>query len=187
MLTTRRREADEFYAALQTDIPDEEDRLIQRQALAGMLWSKQFYYFDIPQWLDGDNSQPRPPEQRRTGRNIDWLHLNNADIIAMPGLSLCRTKRLLRRALDEAEFLSCFSVFANWNKLAALDGSPPGYHDRTISAAVVTRCRSLSSRDGGSTRFNSRECFQTVLWLRRRLPAFEHWLHVAVRRVLVKI
>ena len=49
-----------------------------------MLWSKQFYHIDIPQWLDGDKSQPRPPEQRRTGRNADWPHLNNADIIAMP-------------------------------------------------------------------------------------------------------
>ncbi|MEI9986047.1 MAG: hypothetical protein WDN69_24400 [Aliidongia sp.] len=59
-------------------------RLVQRQALAGMLWSKQFYYFDIPQWLAGDPTQPTPPESRRRGRNAAWLHLNNSDIIAMP-------------------------------------------------------------------------------------------------------
>jgi hypothetical protein len=84
VLKIRRREADEFYAALQKDMPDAENRLIQRQALAGMLWSKQFYYFDVPEWLAGDKSQPPPPEQRRTGRNADWVHLNNADVIAMP-------------------------------------------------------------------------------------------------------
>ena len=84
VLEIRRRESDQFYAALQKDIPNPDDRLIQRQALAGMLWSKQFYYFDIPEWLNGDKNQPEPPEQRRAGRNADWLHLNNADIIAMP-------------------------------------------------------------------------------------------------------
>ena len=49
-----------------------------------MLWTKQFYYFDIPEWLDGDPLQPPPPEQRKHGRNADWRHLNNADIISVP-------------------------------------------------------------------------------------------------------
>ena len=49
-----------------------------------MLWTKQFYYFDIPEWLDGDPLQPSPPEQRKHGRNADWRHLNNADIISVP-------------------------------------------------------------------------------------------------------
>jgi hypothetical protein len=80
----RRAEADEFYAELQRDIADPDMRLVQRQALAGMLWSKQFYYIDIPEWLNGDPLQPTPPAARRQGRNSDWLHLNNADIISMP-------------------------------------------------------------------------------------------------------
>jgi hypothetical protein len=80
----RRAEADEFYAELQRDIADPDARLVQRQALAGMLWSKQFYYIDIPEWLNGDPLQPEPPRSRRHGRNADWPHLNNADIIAMP-------------------------------------------------------------------------------------------------------
>ena len=80
----RRAEADEFYAELQQDIADPDARLVQRQALAGMLWSKQFYYIDIPEWLNGDPLQPPPPAARRHGRNADWPHLNNADIIAMP-------------------------------------------------------------------------------------------------------
>jgi hypothetical protein len=80
----RRAEADEFYAELQRGIADPDARLVQRQALAGMLWSKQFYYIDIPEWLDGDPLQPEPPRSRRYGRNSDWPHLNNADIVAMP-------------------------------------------------------------------------------------------------------
>jgi hypothetical protein len=80
----RRTEANAFYAPLQEHIPDVETRTVQRQAWAGMLWSKQFYYIDIPQWLHGDPGQPPPPDQRRTGRNSDWTHLNNADIISMP-------------------------------------------------------------------------------------------------------
>jgi hypothetical protein len=80
----RIREADEFYADLQAEIDEADARLVQRQALAGMIWSKQFYFYDVRPWLDGDDHQPRPPEQRRHGRNSDWRHLNNADIISMP-------------------------------------------------------------------------------------------------------
>jgi hypothetical protein len=80
----RIREADGFYAELQRDVADPEARAIQRQALAGMLWSKQYYHFDVEQWLQGDPAQPSPPPERRKGRNSDWPHLNNADIILMP-------------------------------------------------------------------------------------------------------
>jgi hypothetical protein len=78
----RRREADEFYAALQQDLIDPDARAVQRQAFAGMIWSKQFYYFDVPEWLRGDETQPPPPAGRK--RNREWMHLNNADIISMP-------------------------------------------------------------------------------------------------------
>lgn len=80
----RRHEADEFYAPLQSGIPDADARLVQRQALAGMVWTKQFYFIDMPQWLNGDPTQPKPPEGRKHGRNSEWTHLNNADIISMP-------------------------------------------------------------------------------------------------------
>ncbi|GAA4415561.1 glucosidase [Nibrella viscosa] len=80
----RAHEADEFYRNLQQDIPSEDARRVQRQAFAGMLWSKQFYYFDIPQWLNGDPAQPAPPPERKHGRNNAWFHLNNADVISMP-------------------------------------------------------------------------------------------------------
>ncbi|KAA0221792.1 glucosidase [candidate division KSB1 bacterium] len=80
----RQKEADEFYAEIQAPIKEADAKDVQRQAFAGMLWSKQFYYFDIPRWLNGDPGQPPPPEGRKHGRNHEWLHLNNADIISMP-------------------------------------------------------------------------------------------------------
>jgi hypothetical protein len=82
IIERRREEADAFYAVLQNNIADPDACLVHRQALAGMLWSKQFYYFDIPEWLRGDPLQVPPPETR--GRNAEWEHLNNADIISMP-------------------------------------------------------------------------------------------------------
>jgi hypothetical protein len=84
IIALRSDEADEFYAALQADVRDGDARHVQRQALAGMLWSKQFYYIDIQQWLGGDPLQPDPPAARKCGRNADWEHLNNADIVSMP-------------------------------------------------------------------------------------------------------
>ncbi len=84
LLAQRQREADLFYADLQREIARTDARNVQRQALAGMIWNKQFYYFDVPEWLRGDPAQPAPPPQRRHGRNHDWPHLNNADIITMP-------------------------------------------------------------------------------------------------------
>ncbi len=80
----RLAEADEFYGVLQRDIPDADKRLVQRQALAGMLWSKQTYNFDVRKWLMGDPAQPPPPPNRTHGRNAAWTHLYNADVITMP-------------------------------------------------------------------------------------------------------
>jgi hypothetical protein len=80
----RRAEADAFYAVLQHDIADPDARLVQRQALAGMLWSKQYYRFDVRRWLAGDPTQPPPPESRRRGRDSNWPHLDNADVLSMP-------------------------------------------------------------------------------------------------------
>ncbi|MCU0418768.1 MAG: glucosidase [Cyclobacteriaceae bacterium] len=80
----RLAETEEFYQGMQASIAAEDERLIQRQALAGMLWSKQYYYYDVDVWLKGDAGQPPPPEPRLRGRNHEWEHLNNADIISMP-------------------------------------------------------------------------------------------------------
>ena len=77
-------EADEFYRAIQPPGLSQEARQVQRQALAGLLWSKQMFYYDVEQWLNGDPVFGPPPAARRHGRNHDWEHLNNFDIISMP-------------------------------------------------------------------------------------------------------
>jgi len=77
-------EADEFYATrLPGQLSDEETH-VARQAYAGLLWSKQYYFYVVSEWLDGDPSQPPPPEARKHGRNSDWRHVYNADVISMP-------------------------------------------------------------------------------------------------------
>jgi hypothetical protein len=77
-------EADAYYDALAPTSADDDTRNIQRQAFAGLIWTKQYYYYDIPQWLQGDPTQLTPPPQRFEGRNAHWQHLNNADILSMP-------------------------------------------------------------------------------------------------------
>ncbi len=84
IFSRRVAEADEFYGRVQRDLADPDARMVQRQAFAGMIWSKQFFYYDVPEWLAGDPAQPAPPAGRQRGRNAEWQHLNNADIISMP-------------------------------------------------------------------------------------------------------
>ncbi|MDB5267633.1 MAG: glucosidase [Hymenobacter sp.] len=84
-LKLRLAEADQFYQTLQCDLPSADARNVQRQAFAGMLWSKQYYYYDVPRWLAGDPAFPPPPPERLDGRNsTGWTHLNNSQIISMP-------------------------------------------------------------------------------------------------------
>ena len=84
----RKKEADEFYDSLPVPtvcpLLGKDCELIRRQAFAGLLWSKQYYEYNVAAWLDGDPGQPPPPEGHRNGRNTNWRHLNAADIISMP-------------------------------------------------------------------------------------------------------
>jgi len=82
-LATRKREADEFYAALPGP-SDPEARRVARQANAGLLWSKQFYHYVVDDWLAGDSNQPPPPRERLSGRNSDWPQVFSRDVISMP-------------------------------------------------------------------------------------------------------
>ena len=83
VLSGRRNDADNLYGAIAKDL-SEDERRVQRQAYAGLLWSKQFFYFDVSQWLEGDPCGPPPPKGRELGRNSHWQHVNTADIISMP-------------------------------------------------------------------------------------------------------
>ncbi len=80
----REAEADEFYASLTPADATQDETSVMRQAFAGMLWSKQFYHYDVERWLEGDPAGPPPPGERQTGRNAGWWHLDNHDVISMP-------------------------------------------------------------------------------------------------------
>jgi hypothetical protein len=79
-----RLQADKFYEAIAPVGLDEDTKAIQRQAFAGLLWSKQFYHFVVKDWLEGDETFGAPPKSRNEGRNSAWGHLFNADVISMP-------------------------------------------------------------------------------------------------------
>jgi hypothetical protein len=84
VIAERRAEADEFYAELTPAGASADEALVLRQASAGMLWSKQLFYYDVARWLDGDPTQPTPPEVRKHGRNSKWRNFDGFDIISMP-------------------------------------------------------------------------------------------------------
>ncbi|MGA8370349.1 MAG: hypothetical protein WB765_09495, partial [Acidimicrobiales bacterium] len=84
VVSARRGEADEFYDELTGPTCSEDEALVMRQAFAGLLWSKQFYFYDVRRWLDGDPAQPPPPEGRAGTRNAHWRHLRAFDIMSMP-------------------------------------------------------------------------------------------------------
>jgi hypothetical protein len=84
IFSQRIKEADEFYHRVTPFPLTEDQRNVQRQAFAGMLWSKQFYYYVVEDWLRGDPAGPVPPESRLNGRNSDWLHVFNDDVLSMP-------------------------------------------------------------------------------------------------------
>jgi glycogen debranching enzyme len=80
----RKKEADAFYADLQKNVNDDELKKVQRQAWAGMLWSKMFYHYNVNEWLNGDPNTHDPPESRKHGRNSQWKHLVNRNILSIP-------------------------------------------------------------------------------------------------------
>jgi hypothetical protein len=84
LFSQRMKEADEFYDSRIPRHLSDDARRVMRQAYSGMLWSKQFYHYDVESWLEGDPAGPKPPESRKQGRNKDWTHLYNEDVLSMP-------------------------------------------------------------------------------------------------------
>jgi hypothetical protein len=84
IVQNRRAEADEFYGAIHPPKASDDERMVQRQALAGMLWTKSIYLFDVAKWLEGDSKSAPPPESRRHIRNSHWKHLNSMRILSLP-------------------------------------------------------------------------------------------------------
>ncbi len=81
---TRKQEADDFYQEVSPLPLSADERNIQRQAFAGLLWSKQYYQYSVHDWLKGDPGQPTPPDDRKVGRNHEWIYLFSEDILSMP-------------------------------------------------------------------------------------------------------
>src|SRR5205807_2570371 len=80
----RQRQADSFYAARVPQDLSGAEKDVARQAYAGLLWSRQFYHYVVPDWLQGDPAQPAPPEARSQLRNADWKHLYCRDVLSVP-------------------------------------------------------------------------------------------------------
>src|SRR5207247_5384292 len=80
----RIHEADEFYATVIPKQLSDDPKSVMRQAFAGLLWSKQLYHYDVRRWIEGDPACPPPPPERLQGRNREWLHLYNEDVVSMP-------------------------------------------------------------------------------------------------------
>ncbi len=81
---TRKEEADAFWNAIMPAGMTDDARRVFRQGAAGLLWSKQFYHFDVERWLRGDPKSPPPPAERRDGKNAEWTHLFNSEVLSMP-------------------------------------------------------------------------------------------------------
>lgn len=84
VFAARIKESDDFYQLRQQGIGSEDEKVMQRQAWAGMLWNKQFYYYNVNEWRNGDAGRPTPPGNHRNSRNRQWKHFVAADVISMP-------------------------------------------------------------------------------------------------------
>ena len=84
VFATRKLQADEFYEDIFPGDLSPDAKNVLRQGFGGLLWTKQFYHYEVKQWLDGDPAGPPPPSARKRGRNHDWKHVYNEDIISMP-------------------------------------------------------------------------------------------------------
>jgi hypothetical protein len=84
IMAAREKDANDFYAERTPAGASPDEAMVLREALGGMLWTKQFYHYDVHRWLVGDPAGPKPPDSRLTGRNAGWQHLNNRDVISMP-------------------------------------------------------------------------------------------------------
>ena len=190
VFAARIREADEFYNAAprRHDVLSEPERLIARQASAGLLWSKQFYYFDVPKWIHGDVGQPKPPESRKSGRNADWLHLNNKDILSMPDKWEYPWYAAWDLAFQMIPFARLDPQFAKDQLVLLLrewymhpSGQLPAYEfafgdvNPPVHAWAVWRVYKMTAEKGERDRLFLGRCFQKLLlnfnwWVNRKDP-----------------
>ncbi len=187
----RLREADEFYDAppRSHEKLTASERLVARQAAAGLLWSKQFYHIDIRQWLRGDPAHSPPPASRLSGRNAEWEHLNNADIISMPDKWEYPWYAAWDLAFQMIPMAQIDSQFAKDQLVLMLrewymhpNGQLPAYEfafgdvNPPVHAWACWRVYKMTGRRGQRDRAFLSRCFQKLLlnfnwWVNRKDPS----------------
>ncbi len=187
----RIREADAYYDAAPRshDRLNPQERLVARQAAAGLLWSKQFYHIDVRPWLEGDPPHPAPPASRKLGRNADWAHLNNQDIISMPDKWEYPWYAAWDLAFQMIPFASLDPQFAKDQLVLFLrewymhpNGQIPAYEfafgdvNPPVHAWAVWRVYKMTGERGRRDRVFLARCFQKLLlnfnwWVNRKDPS----------------
>ena len=188
----RQREADEFYAARTPANLTDEERLVMRQACAGLLWTKQFYHYIVKDWLEGDPEMPPPPESRKKGRNADWGHLFNRDVISVPDKWEYPWFAAWDLAFHAIPFAHIDPDFAKDQLILFLrewymhpNGQIPAYEfvlsdvNPPVHAWACWRVYKMSAPRGQRDRLFLRRTFQKLLlnftwWVNRKDPAGHH-------------
>jgi hypothetical protein len=192
LFTQRIAEADRFYAELLPEGMTNDERLVARQAYAGLLWSKQFYHFVVADWLTGDADQPLPPRERLQGRNVDWKHLYNRDVISMPDKWEYPWFAAWDLAFHMIPMATLDPQFAKQQLLLFLrewymhpNGQLPAYEfalgdvNPPVHAWAVWRVYKISARRGERDIAWLKRCFQKLLlnftwWVNRKDPHGNH-------------
>ncbi|HWB40615.1 MAG TPA: hypothetical protein VG500_05120, partial [Gemmatimonadales bacterium] len=184
----RIREADEFYAERIPAAATVDERRVMRQGYAGLLWTKQFFHYVQAHWLEGDPSQPRPPESRVGGRNSEWSHLYNRDVISMPDKWEYPWYAAWDLAFHMIPFARIDPEFAKEQLLLFLrewymhpNGQIPAYEfalgdvNPPVHAWAVWRVYKMTGERGGRDRLFLERAFQKLLlnftwWVNRKDP-----------------
>jgi Mannosylglycerate hydrolase MGH1-like glycoside hydrolase domain len=182
----RREEADEFYAGVLPEGGTLDEKRAMRQAYAGLLWSKQFFHYIVRHWLEGDPAQPQPPVARWTGRNSEWLHLYNRDVISMPDAWEYPWYAAWDLAFHMIPFATIDPEFAKSQLVLFLrewymhpNGQIPAYEwafgdvNPPVHAWAVWRVYKITGPKGQRDRLFLERCFQKLLinftwWVNRK-------------------
>jgi hypothetical protein len=186
VFAARRAEADAYYAEILPPTTTPEERLVMRQGYAGLLWSKQFFHYVVGDWLQGDPSQPPPPAVRLSGRNSDWKHLYNRDVISMPDKWEYPWYAAWDLAFHMLPFADIDPEFAKSQLVLFLrewymhpNGQIPAYEwamgdvNPPVHAWAVWRTYKITGPKGGRDRLFLERCFQKLLinftwWVNRK-------------------
>jgi hypothetical protein len=177
VVARRLAEADEFYAGIHPPGASEDERRIQRQAFAGMMWSKQNYIFDVELWLKGDNPKVPPPDSRKGSRNVHWLHLNSMRVMSMPDkweypwfAAWDLAFHTVTIALIDAEFAKEQLWLMLFDQFQHPNGQIPAYEwefsdlNPPVHPWAVWRVYSMDRiRSGTADRIFLEKCFQKLL------------------------